>query len=104
MKFMRTPDDSLVDLDGIAAQVFITKPEGCKSKRAQQGECCCKEHCNLTMHYSAQTKDTIYEKQAVELGEVEGEFDDEEQTEQDAGIFQSTSLDVEAALGITNLL
>ena len=56
------------------------------------------------MHYSAQTKPTIYEKQAIELGEVEGEFDDEEQTEQDAGILQSTGLDVEVALGTTNLL
>jgi hypothetical protein len=50
MKFMKTPDNSLVDLDDITAQVFIAKPEGCKSKRALQGECCCKEHCTLAMH------------------------------------------------------
>ena len=57
------------------------------------------------MHHSAaQTKLVIYEKQAVELGEVEGEFEDEDQTEQDEGIFQSTCLDVDAALGSTNLL
>ena len=41
------------------------------------------------MHHSTQTKLTIHEKQAVE-----GEFDDEEQTDQGAGIFQSINLDV----------
>ena len=45
---------------------------------------------------SAQVKLSMYEKQA--------ELDDEEQTDQGAGIFQSSSRDVEAALGITNLL
>ena len=56
------------------------------------------------MHHSAQSKLEICEKQAIELGEVEGEFEDEDQTEQDEGIFQSTCLDVDAALGSTNLL
>ena len=56
------------------------------------------------MHHSAQTKLEICEKQAIELGEVEGEFEDEDQNEQDEGIFQSTCLDVDAALGSTNLL
>ena len=75
MKFMRTPDDSLLDLDDITAQIFTARPEGCKSKRAQQGECCCQEHCNLAIHHSAQNKPTIYEKQAMELREVEGRLD-----------------------------
>ena len=56
------------------------------------------------MHHSAQTKLEICERQAIELGEVEGVFDDDDDTEQDDGIFQSTSLDVDAALGSTNLL
>ena len=43
MNFMKTPDDSLVDLDDITAQVFTAKPECCKSKRAQQGKCCSKD-------------------------------------------------------------
>ena len=54
------------------------------------------------MHHHAQTKLNAYKRKAVEIGDVEGEFDDEEQT--DAGIFQSISLDIEAALGTTNLL
>ena len=72
-------------------------------KRAQQGECCCQEHCNLAMHHSAQVKLTIYEKQAMELREVEGELDDKEQTDQGSGFFEIINLDVEAALGTTNL-
>ena len=60
------------------------------------------------MHHSAQVKLTIYEKQAMELREVEGELDDDEQADeqadQSAGVFQSINLDVEAALGTTNLL
>jgi hypothetical protein len=36
MRHMRTPEVSLLDLDDITAQVFTAKPEGCKSKRAQQ--------------------------------------------------------------------
>ena len=39
----------------------------------------------------------------MELREVEGEFDDKEKTDQDEGVFQSINLDVEAALGTTNL-
>ena len=56
------------------------------------------------MHQSAQTKLDICEGDAVELSEVEGVLDDDEETEQDDGLFQSTSLDMEAALGSTNLL
>ena len=41
MKFIKTPGASLVDLDDITAKVFTAKPEGCKSKRAQQGKCSC---------------------------------------------------------------
>ena len=55
------------------------------------------------MHHSAQVKITIYEKQAMELIEVEGELDDEELTDQGVGVFQSINLDVEAAQGMTNL-
>jgi hypothetical protein len=58
MKSMGTPDNSLLDLDNISVQIFTAKPEGS-----------CEEHCNLTVHYSAQTKLTVYEKQAVELGD-----------------------------------
>jgi hypothetical protein len=38
------------------------------------------------------------------LGEVEGEFDDNDETEQYDGIFQSTSLDINTAFGSTNLM
>ena len=60
------------------------------------------EDCNLAMHFSVQTKLIIHETEAIELREVEDEFEDEDQTEQDEGIFQSTCLDVEATLGSTN--
>ena len=56
------------------------------------------------LHHSAQTKMDICERDAPELGEVEGLFDDNDETEDDDGLFQSTTLDVEAALGSTNLL
>ena len=79
------------------------KPEGCRSKKAKQGECCCQEHCNQTLHHSAQLKLTAYKKQAMER-EVQGELDDEEKTDQGTGIFQSINLDVKAAMGTTNLL
>ena len=79
MKLLRTPDVSLVDVDSLSTQVFMAKPRSCKNKRTQK-------------------RDT------VELGEVEGLFDDNDETEQDDGLFQSTNLDVEAALGSTNLL
>jgi hypothetical protein len=58
---------------------------------------------SLTAH-SAQTKMEICEKDAAELGEVEGLFADNDETDQDDGLFHSTNLDVEAALGSTNLL
>ena len=56
------------------------------------------------MHHIAQTKMEICERDAAELGEVEGLFDDNDETEEDDGLFQSTTLDVEAALNSTNLL
>ncbi len=52
--------NSLLDVDDITAQVMDPRPEGrrcgpkpekCETRRSQQGECCCQEHCNLTMHY-----------------------------------------------------
>ena len=61
------------------------KPEGCKSK-------------------SAQINFMSYTKQAIELGEDEDEFENEDQTEQDEENSQSTCLDVEAALCSTNFL
>ena len=71
MKFRRTLDDDLLDLDDITVQIFKA---------------------------STQVKLTTY--MVVE----QAEFDDEEQAEQDEGIFQSTCIDVEVALGSTNLL
>ena len=65
MKVMRKSDDSLLDLDDINAQIFTARPEGCKSKRALYGECCCQEYCNLAKHFSAQVKLTTYEKEAM---------------------------------------
>ena len=35
---------------------------------------------------------------------MEGLFDDDDETEEDGGLFQSTTLDVEAALGSTKPL
>ena len=56
------------------------------------------------MHFSAQVKLTTYEKEAMEVREVEqAEPDDEEQTDYGAGVFQRVDLDVESALGGTNL-
>ena len=95
---------SLLDVDDLTAQVFMAKPRSCKNKRTQKGECCCEQQCLLMMHHSTQTKMEICERDAVELGEVEGLFDDNDETEEDGGLFQSTTLDVEAALGSTNLL
>ena len=111
MIIMRRQDESLSGIFAVTVQISTAstqltaykkqaEPEGCK--RAQQGEYCCQDHCILTMHHNAQTKLNAYKRKAVEIGDVEGEFDDEEQT--DAGIFQSISLDIEAALGTTNLL
>ena len=40
----------------------------------------------------------------MELKEVEGKLGAEEQDDQSAGVFQCLNLDVEAALGTTNLL
>ena len=48
---------------------------------------------------SAQVKLTTYKKQAMVVMVVE----QAEQTHQGAGVFQSMNLDVEAALGITNM-
>ena len=56
------------------------------------------------MLHTAQIKLEIYERQAVKLEDIKEEFEDKDQTEQDEGIFQSTSLDMSAALGSTNLL
>jgi hypothetical protein len=95
MKHTRTPDVSSLDLDDITAQVFTAKPRSCKSKKAQQGDCCCEEYCLLTMHHSTQSKLEICEKQTIELVE--------DHTGQDDGIFQSTCLDVDEALGSTNI-
>ena len=53
MKLMRTPDVSLLDLDDITLEVFMGKSKDCKSKKAQKGECCCEEHCLLSMPHSA---------------------------------------------------
>jgi hypothetical protein len=50
------------------------------------------------MHNSAQTKIEICEKQPAELGEIEGEYRDDDPTEQDDFIFKSTSLDIDATL------
>jgi hypothetical protein len=104
MKLMRTPDVSQLDLDDITAQVFMARPGSCTNKRTQKGECCCEQHCLLTMHHSAQTKLEICEREAVELSEMEGVFDDDDETEQDDSLFKSASLDMEAALGSTNIL
>jgi hypothetical protein len=76
------------------------KPEGHKTKRAQQGEW----FCDLTMHHRTKTKLTPHENQAIELGEVKVSFEVEDQTEQDEESFQRTFLDVGAVLGSTNLL
>jgi hypothetical protein len=104
MKLLRTPDMNLVDLDGLTAQVFMAKPRSCKNKRTQKGEWCCEQHCLLVMHHSAQTKMEIRKRDAAELGEMEGLFDESNETEEDDGLFQSTTLDMEAALVSTNLL
>ena len=56
MKIMRKQDESLLDNDDITAQISTARPVGCKSKRALQGECCCQEHCKLTMHFSDQVR------------------------------------------------
>ena len=72
---MRNPDDSLLDLDDITAQISTAKPEVCKSKRVLQGEYCCHEYCNLV-----KVKLTAYEKEAMEVREMEqAGHDDEEQ-------------------------
>ena len=86
MKLLRTPDVNLVDVDSLRAQVFIAKPRKCKNKGTHQGECCCEQHCCLAMHHSAQIKIEICERDAAELGEVEGLFDDNDETEDD-GLF-----------------
>ena len=78
MIIMRRQDDSLSGIDAITVQ---------------------------TSTASAQAKLTMYEKQAMVVMQVEqAKLDDGEQTDQGAGIFQSISLDIEAALGTTNLL
>jgi hypothetical protein len=82
----------------------MAKPKSCKNKITQRGECCCEQHCLLMMHHSAQTKMEIFEKDAAELGEVEGLFDDNDEADQDDGLFHSTNPDVQAALGSTNHL
>jgi hypothetical protein len=104
MKLLRRPYVNLLDADNLTAQVFMAKPRSCKNKRTKKGECCCKQHCLRMMHHITQTKLEICERDAVELGEVEGLFDDNNETKEDGGLFQSTTLDVEAALGSTNLL
>ena len=104
MKLLRTPDVSLVDVDSLTAQLFMAKPRKCKNKRTQKGECCCEQHCLLMMHHSAQIKMEICERDAAELGEVEGLFDDNDETKQDGDLFHSTNLDMEAVFGFTNLL
>ena len=60
-----------MDVDDINAQVVYPKPENCESKRAQQGECCCQEHCNLTSHYHGNKKMVLFEKHAVEVYDTE---------------------------------
>ena len=55
------------------------------------------------MHHSAQAEIEIGERDAAELGEVKGLFDENDETEEDGCLFQSTNLDMEAALGSTNL-
>ena len=56
------------------------------------------------MHHRSQIKKEICEREAVELREVEGLFDDNDETEEDGYLFRSTNLDVEAVFGSTNLL
>ena len=73
-------ENSLLDVDDITAQVMDPRPEGrrcgpkpedCETKRAQQGECCCQEHCNLTMHYHGNQAMEVFEKQAAEVHDIE---------------------------------
>ena len=103
MKIMRKSDDSLLDIDDITAQISTARPVGCKSKKVLQGECCCQEQFNLAMHFSAQVKLTTYEKQTMEVRELEqAEPDEKEKMDCGAGFFQRVDLDVEAALGGPN--
>ena len=65
-------EDSLEDGDDITAQVVEKprpggrragpKPQDCVTKKTQQGECCCQEHCNLTVHYRGNVKMELFEK------------------------------------------
>ena len=69
MQLMRKQDESLLDIDGITAQVSTARPIGGKS---------CQEHCNLAMHISCQVKLANYEKEAVQMREVaQAESDDD---------------------------
>ena len=64
-------EDILVDVDDATAQVVYSKPENCESKKKQQAECCCQEHCNLTSHYHGNRKMVMFEKNAVEVNDME---------------------------------
>ena len=89
MQLMRKQDKSLLDIDGITAQVSTARPIGGKSKRTLHGECCCQEHCNLAMHISCQVKLAIYEKEAVQMREVaQAESDDDELINMEEGFSQ----------------
>ena len=60
-----------MDVDDATAQVVYSKPENCESKKKQQAECCCQEHCNLTSHYHGNRKMVMFEKNAVEVNDME---------------------------------
>ena len=89
MKLPKTPEMTLEDMDGLTAQVFMTKPGSCKNKRAQRGECWCEQHCLLAMHHSAQAEIEIGERDAAELGEVKGLFYENDETKEDGCLLQS---------------
>ena len=63
-----------------------------------QGECCCQEHYNLTRHYDGHVKMKIFEKQAIEVFDVE--VTEDEPTECVADVFSSVNLDVEAVFNL----
>jgi hypothetical protein len=84
MKLIWTLDVSLLDLDYITVQVFTAKPRSYKSKKAQKGERCCEEHCSFQCITALRPNLRSVRSKLVE---VEGEFEDDNQTEQDDGIF-----------------
>jgi hypothetical protein len=87
----------------ITVQVSTSRPEKCEGRRYAQGECCCQDHCEVNMHYSARVKMVDAVLKAVEVVDIYGpeldDLDEQASTWGLGGLFASTQLDVEAVLG-----